>query len=104
MEDTQLSRTLQKTGMIGGLAAFYQRFPRLQANLEVEIGFDGLAIIVHPPGTPAPQPRMNYQTPPSNYVLDQKRATHVYIAPYAFGALNTWEPKEEADVFIVFGR
>ncbi len=104
MEDTELVGTIQKTGLIGGLAAFYQRFPDLQPDTEIEIGFDGLAITIHPPGTPAPRTKFNPQAPPSDYVLDRKNARRVYIAPYAPGALNTWEPKGEPDVYMVFGR
>jgi hypothetical protein len=104
MEDTQLAGTIQKTGLIGGLAAFYKRFPDLQPDAEVEITFDGLTITIHPPGAPEPRRKFNPQAPPSDYVLDRKTARHVYIAPYAPGSLNTWEPKGEPDVYMVFGR
>lgn len=104
MEDAGLVGTLQKTGLIGGLAALYQQFPNLQPDTEIEIGFDGSAITVHPPGSPVPRPISNPQTPASNYVLDRKSARRVYLAPYAHGALNTWEPKGEPDVYMVFGK
>ncbi len=104
MEDTELAGTIQKTGVIGGLAAFYERFADVQANTEIEIGFDGLAIIVYPPETPAVPPTAKLPAPPSDNVLDRKSANHVYIAPYAPGAINMWEPKGEPDVYMVFGR
>jgi hypothetical protein len=104
MEDIELAGTLQKSGMIGGLAAFYQQFATLQRDTEVEIGFDGLAITIYPPGTLAPRSIVGSRTPPRDYVLDRKSASHVYIAPYAPGAINTWEPKGEPDVYMVFGR
>ncbi len=108
MDDTDLAGTIQNTGLIGGLAAFYQRFPNLKPGDEVEIGFDGLAITIQPPagssGMLVPRPGSDPQAPPSDYVLDRKSARRVYIAPYAPGALNTWEPKGEPDVYMVFGR
>jgi hypothetical protein len=104
MEDTAFVGTLQKSGRIGGLAAFYQRFPSLQPGTEVEVGFDGVAITIHPPGAPASLPKLNVAAPPSDYALDRKNAYRVYIAPYAPGSLNTWEPKGEPDVYMVFGR
>src|SRR5437870_1362638 len=64
MDDAELAGTIQKTGLIGGLAAFYQRFPDLQPDTEVEIGFDGLAVTIHPPGVPAPRSKFNAQAPP----------------------------------------
>src|ERR1700692_2722032 len=100
MEDAELTGTLQKTGLIGGLAAFYERFPNLPPDSELEIGFDGSAITIQPPGAPAPTPKVNPQAPPSNYVLDRKDAWRVFIPAYAPGALNTWEPKGEPDVYM----
>jgi len=104
MEGIELVGTIKKNGLIGGLAAFYQRFPNIQPDTEVEIEFDGRAIIVHPPGAPVGHPRFNPEAPPSEYVLDRKTARRVYIAPFALGALNTWDPKGEPDVYMVFGR
>lgn len=49
MSDMKLAGTIRETGLIPGLAGFYQRFPDLRPGAEVPVGFDGFAITVQPP-------------------------------------------------------
>jgi hypothetical protein len=115
--DESLSGTLQARGLIGGLAAMYVRYPSLGDGSEVEIDFDGNAITIVPPNsasTDMPSPGPTSTGPQqqgslptstaSDYVLDRKSAHRVFVPPYAPGALNSWEPKGEPDVYMVFGR
>lgn len=104
MDDVELSGTLQRTGLIGGLAAMYRHFPHLPPNAEFEVSFDGTTIHIQPPGTPTPLPPVDAAASQSNYVLDRKDARRIHILPYDPASLNTWEPKGEPDVYMVFGR
>jgi hypothetical protein len=115
--DESLSGTLQAGGLIGGLGAMYVRYPSLGDGSEVEIAFDGTEITITPPNStamdtpstapssvePQPQGSLPMSTAPE-YVLDRKTAHRVFVPPYAPGALNSWEPKGEPDVYMVFGR
>jgi len=91
--------TLQPSGLIGGVAALYQHFPGLKDEDSIEAEFADGVIRLKPPGTPTP-PTSGRAT----YVLDTKNARRVFVQPYTPGALNTWEPKGEPDVYMVFGR
>lgn len=109
--DDHLSGTLQKHGLIGGLAAMYDAFPSLTEGSVVAISFDGTTIHITPPEAAQPYPAPSaLLTPgtsspvPADYVLDRKLANRVHIPPYAPGAMNSWEPKGEPDVYMVFGR
>ena len=101
--DTESYGTLQHSGVIGGFAALYRNFPDLQAGTEIEVEYDGTRLRVSVPDAEPKIPATDEEEG-QKYVLDVKEAHRVHIEPYAPGSLNTWEPKGEPDVYMVFGR
>jgi hypothetical protein len=99
IQDKTFRGTVQMTGLIGGVAALYQRFPTLKEGETIEARFvDGTIVFIPPKKA---QPKLQGR---GKYVLRAKNAHQVFVQPYMPGALNEWEPKGEPDVYLAFGR
>jgi len=107
LEEGDAEGTLDPSGFIGGLSKLYRGY-ELRVGDEVEVRFDDGAIRLSPPeerkrrfsAKPAAAEAELTVTAP---VFERQGLRHVHIEPFAPGNLSKWEPRTEADVYMVFG-
>jgi len=107
IEEGDAEGTLDPSGFIGGLSKLYRQY-ELAVGDEIKVGFDEGVIRLWPPegrkrelSVAAEVEEPGVRTTIS--VFERQRLRHVHIEPFAPGNLSKWEPRTEADVYMVFG-
>ncbi len=99
-EDVEMKGKLIYTHVITGLSKLYESFPDLKDKNKVEVKYsksNHLILIILPE-------IVQYEKPEAaQTVLDRQHAKHIHIEHYTPLLHETWMPRYETDLYMIFG-